>query len=173
VTSPPGRRDRCGQPGRTIATEAIRGVLVRHGIHPRASRSAAMFALAGQIPTPILADLVGISTGKAAALAKLAARAWSDCVANRTARMGVATPQRRRRGRHVAANAIGFRPGRRAERRRCGHVAPAAAPSRDQVATLLLDRLSRRRATAFHRVRRSGRQQVSEPPGLARTLRGR
>jgi hypothetical protein len=77
----PGR-----QPGRTIATEAIRGVLVRHGIHPRASRSAAMFALAGQIPAPILADLVGISAGEAAAWAKLAAREWSDYVANRTAR---------------------------------------------------------------------------------------
>jgi hypothetical protein len=45
-----------------------------------------MFALAGQIPAPVLADLVGISTGKAAAWAKLAARDWSDYVANRAAR---------------------------------------------------------------------------------------
>ena len=44
-----------------------------------------MFALAGQIPAPVLADLVGISTGKAAAWAKLAARDWSDYVANRAA----------------------------------------------------------------------------------------
>jgi hypothetical protein len=51
----PGRH-----PGRPIATEAIRRVLVGHGIHPRASRSAAMFALAGQIPAPVLADLVCI-----------------------------------------------------------------------------------------------------------------
>jgi hypothetical protein len=50
-----------------------------------ASRSAALFALAGQIPAPVLADLVGISTGKAAAWAKLAARDWSDYVANRAA----------------------------------------------------------------------------------------
>lgn len=35
--------------------------------------------------TPILADLVGISSGKAAAWAKLAARDWSDYVANRVA----------------------------------------------------------------------------------------
>jgi hypothetical protein len=31
-------------------TEAIRRVLVGHGIHPRVSRSAAMFAIAGQVP---------------------------------------------------------------------------------------------------------------------------
>ena len=31
-------------------------------------------------------DVVGISSGKAAAWAKLAARDWSDYVANRTAR---------------------------------------------------------------------------------------
>jgi hypothetical protein len=67
-------------------TEAIRRVLVGHGIHPRASRSAAIFALAGQVSAPVLADLVGISTGKAAAWAKLAARDWSDYVANRAAR---------------------------------------------------------------------------------------
>ena len=54
-------------------------------LHPRASRSAAMFALAGQVPAPVLADPVGISTGKAAAWAKLAARDWSDYVANRAA----------------------------------------------------------------------------------------
>jgi hypothetical protein len=77
----PGRH-----PGRPIVTEAIRRVLVSHGIHPRGSRSAAMFALAGQVPAPVLADLVGISTGKAAAWAKLAARDWSDYVANRAAR---------------------------------------------------------------------------------------
>lgn len=35
---------------------------------------------------PHLADIVGISTGKAAAWAKLAARDWSDYVANRTVR---------------------------------------------------------------------------------------
>ena len=44
-----------------------------------------MFALAGQVPAPVLADPVGISTGKAAAWAKLAARDWSDYVANRAA----------------------------------------------------------------------------------------
>jgi hypothetical protein len=45
-----------------------------------------MFALARQIPAPVLADLVGISTGKAAAWAKVAARDLSDCAASRTTR---------------------------------------------------------------------------------------
>jgi hypothetical protein len=45
-----------------------------------------MFALAGQGPAPVLADLVGIGAGKAAEWAKLAARDWSDYVANRAAR---------------------------------------------------------------------------------------
>ena len=74
----PGR-----QPGRPIATEPIRRVLVEQGIHPRASRSAAMFALAGQIPAPVLAD---ISRGKAVQWAKLASRDWSNYVAKRPVR---------------------------------------------------------------------------------------
>jgi hypothetical protein len=37
-----------------------------------------MFALAGQIPAPVLADLVDISRPKAVQWAKLAARDWSD-----------------------------------------------------------------------------------------------
>lgn len=77
----PGRH-----PGRPIATEPIRRVLVEQGIHPRASRNAAMFALAGQIPTPVLADLVDISRGKAVQWAKLAARDWSDYVTARPRR---------------------------------------------------------------------------------------
>lgn len=72
-------------PGRAITTETVRRILVHHGIHPRASRSAALFALAGQIPTPVLADLLGISPGNATQWATLAARDWSNYVANRPA----------------------------------------------------------------------------------------
>ena len=57
-------------PGRPIVTETVRGVLVRHGIHPRASRSAALFSLASQIPAPVLADLVGIANTTAVQWAK-------------------------------------------------------------------------------------------------------
>lgn len=72
-------------PGRPITTETVRKVLVDHRIHPRASRSAALFALAGQIPTPVLADLLGITPGNATQWAKLAARDWSNYVATRPA----------------------------------------------------------------------------------------
>lgn len=70
-------------PGRSMHTEPIRRVLVGHGIHPRQSRSTALFALAGQIPTPVLADLLGISRGTATRWAALAARDWSGYVARR------------------------------------------------------------------------------------------
>lgn len=70
-------------PGRPIVTETVRGVLVSHGIHPRASRSAALFSLAGQIPAPVLADLVGIADPTAVQWAKLATRDWSNYVARR------------------------------------------------------------------------------------------
>lgn len=70
-------------PGRPLVTETVRGVLVSHGIHPRASRSAALFSLASQIPAPVLADLVGISDATAVQWAKLAARDWSNFVAHR------------------------------------------------------------------------------------------
>jgi len=70
-------------PGRPLVTEAVRGVMVSHGIHPRASRSAALFSLAGQIPAPVLAELVGISDPTAVHWAKLAARDWSNHVARR------------------------------------------------------------------------------------------
>lgn len=70
-------------PGRPIVTETVRGALVSHGIHPRASRSAALFSLAGQIPAPVLADLVGIADTTAVQWAKLAARDWSNYVARR------------------------------------------------------------------------------------------
>jgi hypothetical protein len=70
-------------PGRPLVTETVRGALVSHGIHPRASRSAALFSLASQIPAPVLADLVGISDPTAVQWAKLAARDWSTYVARR------------------------------------------------------------------------------------------
>lgn len=70
-------------PGRSLHTESVRRVLVSHGIHPRQSRSTTLFSLAGQIPTPVLADLLGISRGTATRWAALAARDWSGYVARR------------------------------------------------------------------------------------------
>ena len=61
-----------------MVTETIRHELVSHGIKPRASRSAALFSLAGHIPAPVLADLIGIGHNTATRWAALAARDWSN-----------------------------------------------------------------------------------------------
>jgi hypothetical protein len=42
-----------------------------------------MFALAGQVPAPVLADLIGIADTTAIRWAALAARDWSSYVAQR------------------------------------------------------------------------------------------
>ncbi len=72
-----------GLPGKHLVTENIRGELVRHGIHPSAARNAAMFALAGAIPTPILADILGLSPATAVRWATLANRNWGQYTAQR------------------------------------------------------------------------------------------
>ena len=74
----PGRN-----PGRHLATENFRKELVVHGIHPGRSRHAALFALAAELPTPVLADLIGIADTTATRWATLAARDWSGYIAQR------------------------------------------------------------------------------------------
>jgi hypothetical protein len=70
-------------PGRPIYTSTIRPELVKHGIHPAQSRKAAMFQLAGQIPTPVLASILGLGDNTAVRWAALAARDWSQYTASR------------------------------------------------------------------------------------------
>lgn len=72
-----------GVPGRPIYTSAIRPELVKRGIHPGQSRKAALFQLAGQIPTPVLADILGLGDNTAVKWATLAARDWSQYAAAR------------------------------------------------------------------------------------------
>jgi hypothetical protein len=74
----PGRH-----PGRHLATEHIRSQLVSRGIHPAESRKAALFQLAAEMPTPVLADLLGLVPNTASRWAKLAARDWSQYAAMR------------------------------------------------------------------------------------------
>lgn len=74
----PGRH-----PGRHLVRETFRGKLVAHGIRPGHSRHAAMFALAGQVPAPVLAELIGIADKTATKWAALAARDWSGYIAQR------------------------------------------------------------------------------------------
>lgn len=74
----PGRH-----PGRHMVRENFRAKLVACGIRPGHYRHAATFALAGSIPAPILADLVGIADTTAVRWAALAARDWSSYIAAR------------------------------------------------------------------------------------------
>lgn len=73
-----------GNPGHHLATENIRAQLVEIGIKPFEHRKAALFHLAGDIPSPVLAELIGITNGNAADWARLAARDWTSYVAERT-----------------------------------------------------------------------------------------
>jgi hypothetical protein len=72
-----------GNPGLHLATENIRSQLVAAGIKPYENRKATLFQLAGDIPAPVLAELIGITNGNAASWAKLAARDWTSYIADR------------------------------------------------------------------------------------------
>jgi hypothetical protein len=69
-----------GIPGNALATENIRSQLVERGIKPHNSRKAALFQLATEVPTPILADLLGVSIKTATNWASLAARDWNTYI---------------------------------------------------------------------------------------------
>lgn len=75
-----------GNPGTHLVTENIRAQLVDRGIHPGQTRKTALFQLAGDIPAPVLADLIGLTNSNAAAWAKLAGRGWTAYIADRAAR---------------------------------------------------------------------------------------
>lgn len=74
----PGRH-----PGRHLVRETFRGHLVAVGVRPGRSRHAAMFALASQVPAPVLAELIGIADKTATKWAALATRDWSEYVTQR------------------------------------------------------------------------------------------
>lgn len=74
----PGRH-----PGRHRVRESFRAQLVAVDIWPGRSRRAAMFALAGQVPAPVLAELIGVADKTAVKWAALAARDWSNYIAQR------------------------------------------------------------------------------------------
>lgn len=70
-------------PGKPLVTENVRNELVAHGIPPSHARKAAMFQLAAEMPTPVLADILGLSNTTAVRWATLAARDWSHYAAMR------------------------------------------------------------------------------------------
>ncbi|BBZ15979.1 hypothetical protein MGAD_03140 [Mycolicibacterium gadium] len=73
-----------GNPGRHLATENIRCQLVAIGVKPYENRKATLFQLASDMPAPVLAELLTITNKNAAAWAKLAARDWTDYIAERS-----------------------------------------------------------------------------------------
>ena len=72
-----------GTPGKHVSTETIRSQLVARGIKPSNARKAAMFQLASEIPTPVLAEILGLATNTSVRWATLAARDWSQYTALR------------------------------------------------------------------------------------------
>ncbi|WP_431472917.1 hypothetical protein [Ornithinimicrobium sp. W1665] len=76
-----------GIPGKHLATENVRAQLVERGIQPMAARNAAMFQLAASMPTPILAEVLGLAPNTATRWAALAARDWSTYTAQREAHL--------------------------------------------------------------------------------------
>ena len=72
-----------GIPGNHLATENVRSQLVARGIQPSAARKAALFHLAAQMPTPVLAEMLGLATNTAVRWGALAARDWSRYTADR------------------------------------------------------------------------------------------
>jgi hypothetical protein len=74
-----------GIPGRHLVTENFRSQLVERGIQPSTARNAAMFQLAGAMPSAVLADILGRAPTTAARWAALAARDWSNYTAQRAA----------------------------------------------------------------------------------------
>ena len=72
-----------GTPGNHLGTENIRKGLVARGIKPQASKHAALFQLASELPHPILADVLGISSTSAARWSALSSRTWGQYTAAR------------------------------------------------------------------------------------------
>ncbi|MGC5586115.1 hypothetical protein ACPYOC_17470 [Ornithinimicrobium sp. W1665] len=81
-----------GIPGKHLATENVRAQLVERGIQPMAARNAAMFQLAASMPTPILADILGLAPNTATRWAALASRGWSTYTAQRDTHLRRADP---------------------------------------------------------------------------------
>ncbi len=72
-----------GIPGQPLQTENVRAQLVELGIKPHDNRKIALFQLAATIPTPVLADLIGIAPKTAVRWATLNSRSWSAYIAER------------------------------------------------------------------------------------------
>lgn len=65
-------------PGRPIGAQSLSRRLKRIGVDCQARRIAALVDMAGQVPAPVLADLLGIGILTATRWAEIAGRPWGD-----------------------------------------------------------------------------------------------
>lgn len=70
-------------PGRPTTQTGIRDKLRDYNIDTRPARNAALISLAGELPSTVLADVLGLSTTTAVQWAALAGRDWAAYVAER------------------------------------------------------------------------------------------
>ncbi|WP_079166094.1 hypothetical protein [Streptomyces oceani] len=72
-------------PGRPTSQTGLSSKLLPHGIDTRPARNAALVALAGDLPAPVLASILGLHTNTAVRWAGFAKTSWADYVAARAA----------------------------------------------------------------------------------------
>ncbi|MFI6111358.1 hypothetical protein [Kitasatospora sp. NPDC051164] len=72
-------------PGQPLSRKASNDQLVHQGVHTRAARTAALIALATDLPAPVLADLLDVHIHTALKWARHAQRDWTTYL---TARAG-------------------------------------------------------------------------------------
>ncbi|MGP3941881.1 XRE family transcriptional regulator [Streptomyces sp. 6N106] len=75
-------------PGRPISTHGMTQKLGRHGIPVRTARNAALAALAADLPSPILADVIGMHRHTALRWVAYARRDWAEYLAARAQQGG-------------------------------------------------------------------------------------
>jgi hypothetical protein len=80
-----------GQPGRPISTARLTQRLTNLGIRPNQTRSTALFQLATEIPTAILARTLGIHTNVAVTWQRLSSGDWTSYTAQISQRTAQAT----------------------------------------------------------------------------------
>jgi hypothetical protein len=74
--------------GQPLTTRGVSNLLRRHGIHTLPARHAGLIALAGELPTPILADALGVHINTAKRWASYLQSDWSTYLAARAADSG-------------------------------------------------------------------------------------
>ncbi|MFJ9968790.1 hypothetical protein [Streptomyces avermitilis] len=72
-------------PGRPTSQTGLSSKLLPEGIDTRPARNAALVALAGDLPAPVLASILGLHPNTAVRWAGFAKTSWADYVAARAA----------------------------------------------------------------------------------------